>query len=125
MNLLDSRNLFKIDYRVDPIDLDSTRYELSLKETNAYFGYIKEYINELGEQVHQFIGYSWMGNDVDDTGELIMRYPTRYSQYEELPTEYLALELESSYNQALIDAGHFYRETRSFVFPDYSPLTLK
>lgn len=124
MNLTDSRKLFKIAYGVDAMS-EELRYNLILKESDADFGYIVEYTDELQNQCHQFIGYSWFGNDTNIMGQLIMTYPSRRNQYQEIATEYLDLELESGFNQALLDAGHFYYQTRAFVFPDYSPLSLK
>ena len=124
MNLSDSRKLFKISYTIDPIS-EEAKYVLLLKENNTDFGFIREYNDNLGSQCHQFKGYSWIGNDTDMTGQLVMDYPTRRNQYQEVETEYLDLELESGFNQALLDAGHFYHQTRAFVFPDYSPLSLK
>jgi hypothetical protein len=124
MNLSDSRKLFKITYAIDPVS-EEARYTLVLKENNADFGYIKDYVDEVWTPCHKFVGYSWLGNQTDETGQLVMIYPTRYNQYQEVATEYLDLELESGFNQALLDAGHFYHQTRSFIFPDYSPLSLK
>jgi hypothetical protein len=124
MNLRDSRKLFKVIYKIDPVTSEA-RYELVLKENDADFGYIRDYVDELWTPCHKFIGYSWLANKTDENGKLIMEYPTRYNQYQEVETEYLDLELESGFNQALLDAGHFYHQTRSFVFPDYSPLSLK
>jgi hypothetical protein len=117
MNLKDSRKLFKVTYEVDPVSEES-KYSLLLKESNADFGYIREYQDELTNRCHQFIGYSWMGNDTDTAGKLVMNYPTRRDQFQELETDYLDLELESGFNQAMLDAGHFYLQTRAFVFPD-------
>jgi hypothetical protein len=124
MNLSDSRKLFKVTYTIDPVSEESM-YKLVLKETNADFGHIREYQDELTNRCHQFKGYSWMGNDTDLDGQLVMNYPTRRDQFQEVETDYLDLELESGFNQALLDAGHFYMATRTFVFPDYSPLSLK
>jgi len=124
MNLSDSRKLFKVSYTIDPIS-EEAKYVLLLKENNTDFGFIREYTDDLGGQCHQFKGYSWIGNDTDSSGSLVMDYPTRRNQYQEIETEYLDLELESGFNQSLLDAGHFYHQTRAFVFPDYSPLSLK
>ena len=124
MNLTDSRKLFKITSTRDTVT-EEQKYVLVLKETNIEFGYIRDYVDELWTPCHKFIGYSWLGNKTDENGKLIMEYPTRYNQFQEVETEYLDLELESGFNQALLDAGHLYLQTRAFVFPDYSPLSLK
>ena len=123
MNLDDSKRLFKQQQVVDPLT-NEIEYEITLKSDASELGYIKEVTTPLDEITYQFIGRSNLGNKSDAFG-IFMEYPVRYNQFEELPFEYLALELESGYNQALYDALHYYKQITEFIFPDYSPFNLK
>jgi hypothetical protein len=122
LTIADSRKLFKIE--VDRQEDDWVYHSVILKETGAWFGFIETRTQEDG-QIAQFSGESWLANAVSISGTLEMRYPIRKDQYEVRAVDFIPLEHQSAFNQATLDAMHYFHQTRAFQYPNYSPLTFK
>jgi hypothetical protein len=122
LTLADARKLFKIT--VDKQENEWQYHSIILKETGTWFGYI-ETNNVENEQIAQFIGENWLANQVSESGTLEMRYPVRKDQYATREVEFVPLEHQSAFNQATLDAMHYFYQTRAFAYPNYSPLTFK
>lgn len=129
MNVKDANETFIT--RLEASYEDEVKYAIYLKSDNAYFGTITErniydVRREEEPKTYQFIGYSWIGNMVDQMGVSIMKYPLREDQFEANAVEaFVDLDHMSGFNQALLDALHYYKMCLSWVIPNYSPLTLK
>lgn len=122
LTIADSRKLLKV--ALDKQENDWQYHSVILKETGAWFGYI-ETKSQDGQQVAQFVGESWLANAVSVSGTLEMRYPIRKDQYEFRDVDFIPLEHQSAFNQATLDAMHYFYQTRAFQYPSYSPLTFK
>lgn len=123
LTLSEAKKVFKTS--VDRVETNYTYTSVTLKETNTWFGYIVEIVDEENNRTAQFVGQSWLYNQIGETGELEMKYPIRSDQYDIRDVDYLALELQSAINQALLDGLHYFHQTRAFQYPNYSPITFK
>jgi hypothetical protein len=106
--------------RVDSIDT----YSVVLKSTGSWFGSIEVESTDTGQKA-RFTGQNWIYNTVNEDGELIMQYPVRADQYQQSSTEYIALEHQSALSQATLDALHYFWQTRTWQFPNYTSITFK
>lgn len=122
LTIADSKKLFKTT--VEKQEGDYTYYSVILKETGAWFGFIETNVSN-GETIAQFTGESWLANAVSESGTVEMRYPIRKDQYATREVEFIPLEHQSAFNQATLDAMHYFHQTRAFAYPNYSPLTFK
>lgn len=128
LQLNESKRLFKIalEANANNGDLYYKYRSVLLKETNAWFGYIEESVDpETNEPWYRYTGENWLGNQITDEGLLQMRYPKRYDQFDIRDVDYIPIEHQSGLNQAILDAIHYFYQTRVFQFPSYSPLTFK
>jgi hypothetical protein len=129
MNVADANKTFAT--RLEAAYDDELKYGVYLKSDATYFGTIIESdIYDVTAQAEiksfRFIGYSWIGNATDDIGRTVMKYPIRSDQFEANPVEaFVDLDHMSGFNQALLDALHYYQMCVSWIIPDYAPLTLK
>ena len=122
LTMNDSKKLFQI--ALDKREGDYAYYGVILKETGSWFGYIETNVED-DEQTAQFTGESWLANQTGLSGTLEMRYPTRKDQYNVREVDYIPLEHQSAFNQATLDALHYFYQTRAFQYPSYSPITFK
>lgn len=129
MNVKDANETFIT--RLEASYESELKYAIYLKTDNAYFGTIIEsniydVSSKEETKTFQFIGYSWIGNMVDQMGKNIMKYPIREDQFETTTVEaFVDLDHMSGFNQTLLDALHYYQMCLSWVIPEYTPLTLK
>lgn len=129
MNVKDANTIFIT--RLEAAYEDQCKYAVYLKTDNIYFGTIiqEDIYKNTGEDkttTYRFTGYSWLGNAVDSIGTSIMKYPLREDQFEPNEVEaFVDLDHMSGFNQALLDALHYYKMCISWIMPDYTPLTLK
>lgn len=127
LQLNESKRLFKIalETNANNGDIYYKYRSILLKETNAWFGYIEESLDqETKEPWYRFTGENWLGNKIEN-GLLQMQYPKRYDQFDIRDVDYIPIEHQSGLNQAILDAIHYFYQTRVFQFPSYSPITFK
>ncbi len=128
LQLSESKKIFKIAIQANMNRRDEEYIYRSvlLKETNSWFGYIEEmYDPEINATWYRFTGENWIGNQISKENLLEMVYPKRYDQLDLRDVDYLPLEHQSGLNQAILDALHYFYQTRVFQFPNYSPITFK
>jgi hypothetical protein len=129
MNVADANKIFVT--RLEASYEDELKYAVYLKADNAYFGTIIERniyknVDDEKSKSFQFIGYSWLGNASNEIGKSVMKYPLREDQFEANDVEaFVDLDHMSGFNQALLDATHYYQMCISWIIPDYAPLTMK
>jgi len=128
LQLNESKRLFKISIQTntETADLKYKYRSIQLKESNAWFGYIEEMYDPEQEQTwYRYTGENWLGNAISEESLLQMRYPKRYDQFDIRDVDYIPIEHQSGLNQAILDAIHYFYQTRVFQFPSYSPITFK
>lgn len=122
LTLHEARQVIKVT--VSSVEPTTVKYAVVLKTTGSWLGEIVVEIRPDGEQA-MFTGQNWIYNTINENGELCMRYPMRFDQFNTLSTEYIDLDRQSAVSQATLDALHYFWQSRVWQFPNYSPLTFK